>query len=82
MNVGEAGDGAGGIFIVRDAGIARTRSVDVFVESCKDLGGLNGGHIDEAAPDFGAGEATGCEARDDTEIVGAAFEGSPEVGIG
>ena len=82
MNVGEAGDGAGGIFVVRDAGMARTRSFDVFVESCKDLGGLKGGHIEEAAPDLGAGEAKGREARDNTEIVGAAFEGSPEVGIG
>ena len=52
------------------------------MESCKDLGGLKGGHIEEAAPNFGAGEATGREARDDAEVVGAAFEGSPEVGIG
>ena len=52
------------------------------MESRKDLGGLEGGHIEEAAPDFGAGEAAGREARDDTEIVRAPFEGAPEVGIG
>ena len=70
------------MIIVRDAGIARTRSVDAFVESRKDLGGLEAGHIEEAAPDFGGREAAGREAGDDTEIVGAAFEGAPEVGIG
>lgn len=82
LDIGEAGDGAGGVFIVRNAGIARTRSVDASVKSCKDLGGLEGGHVKETAPNFSAGEAAGREARDDTEIVGAAFEGSPEVGIG
>ena len=63
--------------VVRGAGIARIRSVDVFVESREDLGGLGGGHIEEAAPDFGGREATGREARDDAEVVGAAFEGAP-----
>ena len=51
------------------------------MESRKDLGGLGGGHIDEAAPDFGGGEAAGREVRDDAEVVGAAFEGAPEVGV-
>ena len=52
------------------------------MESCEDLGGLGGGYIEEAAPDFGGREAAGREARDDAEVVGAAFEGVPEVGVG
>ena len=68
--------------VVRGAGIARIRSVDAFVESRKDLGCLGGGHIEEAAPDFGGGEAMGLEARDDAEVVRAAFEGAPEVRVG
>ena len=52
------------------------------MKSCEDLGGLESGHIKEAAPDFHTGEAAGREARDDTEIVGTAFKGPPEVGIG
>ena len=67
--------------VVRGAEIA-LRPVDAFVESRKDLDGLGGGHIEEAAPDYGGGEAAGCEARDDAEVVGAAFEGAPEVGVG
>ena len=61
---------------MRDARITRTRSVNAFVESREDLGGLEGGHIEEAAPNFGRGEAAGREACDDTEVVGAAFEGA------
>ena len=68
--------------VVRGAGIARIRSVDAFVESREDLGGLEGGHIEEAALDLGGGEAAGREARDDAEVVGAAFEGAPEVRVG
>lgn len=52
------------------------------MESFKDLVGLKGGHIDEAAPNFTGGEATGREARDDTKVIGAAFESLPEVRIG
>ena len=70
------------MIVVRGARIARICSVDAFVESREDLGGLEGGHIEEAAPDFGRGEAAGREVRDDAEVVGAAFEGAPEVGVG
>ena len=52
------------------------------MESCEDFRGLEGGHIEEAAPDFGGGEATGYKARDNTEIVGAAFKGALEIGTG
>lgn len=38
--------------------------------------------IEEAAPDFGGGEAAGCEARDDTKVVRAAFGGAPEIRVG
>lgn len=82
LDIGEAGYGAGGVTVIRGAVIARIRSIEVFVESREDLGGLGGGHIEEAAPDFGGGEAAGREARDNAEIVGAAFEGAPEVGVG
>lgn len=81
LDVGEAGDGAGGVVVVRGAGIARIRSVDAFVKGCEDLGGLGGGYIEEAAPDLGGGEAAGREARDDAEVVGAAFEGASEVRV-
>ena len=82
MDVGEAGYGAGGMVIVRGVGILGINSVDAFVESGENVGGLEGGHVEEAAPDLGGGEAAGGEARDDAEVVGAAFEGTPEVGIG
>ncbi len=82
LDIGEAGDGAGGVVVVRGAGIARIRSVDEFVERREDFRGLGGGHIQEAAPDFGGGEAAGCEACDDAEVVRAAFEGTPEVRVG
>ena len=52
------------------------------MESRKDFRGLEGGHIEEVAPDFGGGEAVGHEARDNTEVVGATFKGAPEIGIG
>ena len=79
MDVGEAGYGArGGI---RGAGITRLGSIDAFVESAEDLGGLKCGHIDEAAPYSSGGEAPGLETRDDAEIIGAAFEGAPEVWV-
>ena len=62
--------------------MARIPSVDAFVESREDLGGLGGGQIEEAAPDLGGGKAAGREARDDAEVIRAAFESAPEVGIG
>jgi hypothetical protein len=74
--------GPAGAVVVRGAGIARIRSVDTFVESREDLGGLGGGHVEEAAPDLGGWEAAGCKARGDVEVVRAAFEGAPEVGVG
>lgn len=63
-------------------GIARISFLNGFVESCEDLGGLEGGHVEEAAPDLGGGKAAGREPCDDAEVVGAAFESAPEVGIG
>ena len=42
---------------------------------------LEGGHIEEAAPDSGRREATDREARDDVEITGPAFDGALEVGL-
>ena len=51
MDIGEAGYGAGGVAVVRGAKIARTCSIDAFVQSCKDLGGLESRHLEEAAPD-------------------------------
>ena len=81
LDIGEAGDGAGGVVVVRGAGVVRIRSVDEFVERCEDLGGFGSRHIEKAAPDLGAGEAAGGEACDDAEVVGAAFEGTPEVGV-
>lgn len=61
--------------------IARIRSVDAFVESREDLSGSGGGHIEEATPNSSGGEAAGCKAREDAKVVGAAFEGAPEVGV-
>ena len=52
------------------------------MESREDLGGLAGWQVEKTAPDFGGGKTAGCEARHDAEIVGAAFEGAPEIGIG
>ena len=43
---------------------------------------LEGGHIEEAAPDSGRREATDREARDDVEIAGPASDGALEVGVG
>ena len=77
--MGEAGYGAGGG--TRGAGIARSGSIDAFVESGEDLGGLKCGHIDEAAPYSSGGEAPGLETSDDAEIIGAAFESAPEVWV-
>ena len=67
--------------VICGAGIARICSADKFVESREYFGGLEGGHIEEAAPDFGGGETAGRKACDDAKVVGAAFEGTPEVGI-
>lgn len=81
LDVGEAGYGTRGVVVVRATGIARIRSVDTFVESREDLGGLRGRHVEEAAPDFCGGEAAGREASDDAKIVRATFEGPPEVRV-
>ena len=62
-------------------GILRIHSVDALMESRKDLGSLEGGHIEESAPNSGGGEATDSEARNDAEIIGTAFEGAPEVRV-
>lgn len=82
LNIGEAGDGAGGVLVERSAGFPRIRSVDELVESREDLGGLGGRHIEEAAPDFGRREAAGRKACNDAEIVGSPFESAPEVRVG
>ena len=82
VDVGEAGQGTGGVAVIRGARIPRIRSIDEFVESREDFGGFEGRHIEEAAPDFGAGEAANREARDDTEVVRATFKGPPEVWVG
>ena len=84
LDVGEAGDGTGGVVVVlrgRVTGVFPT-DTDAFVECGQGLASAGGGHVEEAAPDFGAGEATRGKARDDAEVVGAAFEGAPEVGVG
>lgn len=52
------------------------------MESREDLGGLGGWHVEKTAPDFRGGKTAGSEPRHDAEIVGAAFEGAPEIGIG
>ena len=68
--------------IVRVTGVTGFYFVDEFVEGCKNFGGLETGHIEEAAPNFGRGrEAPRCEAGDDAEVIGAAFEGAPEVRV-
>ncbi len=67
--------------VVCGACIARTCSADRFVESREYFGGLEGGYIEEAALDFSRGETAGRKACDDAKVVGAAFEGTPEVGI-
>ena len=51
------------------------------MESREDLGGMEGGHIEETAPDLGGWEAAGREAYDNSEVVGAAFEGAPEIRV-
>ena len=81
LDVREAGDGAGGVVVVYGARFAKIRSVEEFMESREDFGGLKGRHIEEAAPDFSRREAAGREARYDPEIIGATFKGAPEVGI-
>ena len=69
------------MIIVCGACIARICSTDKFVESREYFSGLEGGHIEEAAPNFTRGETAGCKACDDAKVVGAAFKGTPEVGI-
>ena len=67
--------------VVRGARIARIRSADEFMESCENFGSLEAGHVEEPTPDVCGGEATGREACNNAEVVGAAFEGTPEVRI-
>lgn len=45
------------------------------------LGRLKGGHVEPAGPNFRAGEAAGGGSRDNAEIVRAALERAPEVGV-
>ena len=59
LDVGEAGYGARGA--IGSAGITRFGSIDAFVKSAEDLGGLKRGHIDEATPYPGGGETAGRE---------------------
>lgn len=82
LDIGEAGYRAGGVVIVRSAGIARIGSVEPFVKGTKNLGSMKGGHIEEAAPDFGRRKATHCKAGNDAEVVTAAFKGAPEIRVG
>jgi hypothetical protein len=77
VDTSETGDGSGRVSIVGGTGIARISPIDRFMESCEDLGSLEGRHIVEAAPDFSGGEAASCEASDHAEVVGAAFESAP-----
>ena len=67
--------------VVCGACIARICSANRFVESREHFGGLEAGHVEEAAPDFSGGETAGRKACDDAKVVGAAFESTPEVGI-
>ena len=82
LDIGEAGYRAGGVVIVRVAGIARIRSVEPFMKGPKNLSSMKGGHIEEAAPDFGRRKATHCKAGNDAEVIRAAFKGAPEIGVG
>lgn len=82
LDVGEAGDRTGSVLVVLRGGVTGVFPTDTFVECGEGLGGFGGSHVEEAAPDFGAGKATRRKARDDAEVVGAAFEGTPEVGVG
>lgn len=67
--------------VVNGAMIACIRSAYIFVESREYFSGLEGGHIEEATPNFSGGETAGRKARDDAKVVGAAFKGTPEVGM-
>lgn len=78
QDVGKAGNGPGAVFLI---GTVRIRSVDALVKSSENFSGLESWHIEKAAPDFDGGETSGFEARDDAEIVAAAFESTPEIGI-
>ena len=81
LNIGEAGDRAGDVVIVTGARIARNASVGILMRSSDNLGGLIGGHIEEATPNLGGGEAASCKAGDTTRISGAASKSTPKVGI-
>ncbi len=81
LDIGETGYWAGSVVVVHGVEIVRLRSVDGFVESRENLGRFEGGYVEEATPDFGGGKAAGREASNDAEVIGAAFEGTPEVAI-
>lgn len=75
-DVGKASYGSGAGFIMRCA------SADGVVKSRENFGSLKSWHVEKTAPDFGGRETSGFEARNDAEIVGAAFESAPKIGIG
>jgi len=80
-NIRETGERTGSVVVVCGAGIPRICSSDKSMEGREYFGGLEGGQIEEAAPDLGGGKIAGRKACDYAKVVGAAFEGTPEVGI-
>ena len=81
LKIGKADYGPSRMIVVSSASITRIHFVDAFMESREDLGSLGGGHVKEATPNLGRRKAAGCEACHDAEVVGAAFESAPEVGV-
>ena len=63
----------------RNIGVEVVQTVRVRSEV---LVGCRAGTDGEAAPEAALRESTDVEARDDAEVVGAAFEGEPEVWVG
>jgi hypothetical protein len=81
LGIGKAGNRATSVIIIYIARIAGIYPVDAFVEGCKNFGNLRGVQVEEAAPNVGRGEAAECEVHNNTEVVGPAFEGLPEIRI-
>jgi len=77
-NIREADERSGGVVIVCGSRIC---FADEFVKSREYFGGLEGGHIEEATPNFRGREASGCKTCDDAKVVGTTFEGTPEIRI-
>jgi hypothetical protein len=77
LDIGEGGEGTGGVRVVCGSGILNICSTKAFVESRQNFGRLKGRHIEESTPDVRTVETTGREAGDDAEIIGTAFEGTP-----